>query len=88
MDNNLNIYNTKTKISSFIKADDGVIINEKYIRWIKKIDECLYVCTNPKGCNLDNTHKICKINSTYSYNKFDKYFDINSLPGKTPHSGV
>ena len=26
---------------SYLKADDNKIINEKCIRWVKKIDQCL-----------------------------------------------
>jgi len=60
----------------YIKTDDNIIINEKYIRWIKKIDDCLEVCTKTNGCSLLNkdTHKICKINSLDSYNKLNKHF--------------
>lgn len=75
MDNNLNLYNNKQQMS-YIKADDNHLINEKCIRWVKKIDECLHVCSNPNGCIVSqDTHIICKINSPYSYNKFNKYFD-------------
>lgn len=36
--------------NSFIKADDIKVINEKFIRWIQKIDQCLEVCTKHDGC--------------------------------------
>jgi hypothetical protein len=61
---------------SFIKADDNKIINEKYIRWVKKMDECLAVCSKFEGCDIEyGTHKICKINNPDSYNKLNKFFD-------------
>jgi hypothetical protein len=59
---------------SYIKADDYKIINEKYIRWIKKVDECLYVCNKLDGCSISNTHKICKLYNPDSYDKLNKYF--------------
>jgi hypothetical protein len=59
----------------FIKADDNVLINKKYIRWIKKMNDCLEVCSKSTGCNIENgdTHKICKMNNPDSYVKLN-YF--------------
>lgn len=61
----------------FIKTDDNKIINENHIRWIKKISDCLEVCTKSTGCNIESkdTHKICKINNLTSYNKLNKHFE-------------
>jgi hypothetical protein len=61
---------------SYIKADDNKIINELHIRWVKKMSECLDVCTKMTGCNIGiDTHKICKINNSESYNKLNKNFE-------------
>jgi hypothetical protein len=62
---------------SYIKADDNKIINESQIRWIKKMSECLEVCTKSIGCDIKtgSTHKICKINNSESYNKLNKNFE-------------
>jgi hypothetical protein len=65
MDDNKNIY---------IRVNDNKVINEKYIKWIKKIDECLLVCTKIEGCYDHQTHKLCKINNPDSYNKLNKHF--------------
>ena len=61
----------------YIKADDNKIINERHIKWIRKISDCLEVCTMSTGCNSTNgtTHKICKLNNLDSYNKLNKYFE-------------
>jgi len=59
---------------SFIKADNNKIINEKCIKWVKKMDECLTVCTKSNGCYPKDTHTICKINNEDSYNKLNNYF--------------
>ena len=61
---------------SFIKADDNKVINEKYIKWIKKMDECLQVCTKSTGCGIaiGDTHKICKLNNPDSYKKLNNLF--------------
>lgn len=63
--------------NSYIKADDNKIINEAQIRWIKKISDCLEVCTRSTGCSIENggTHKICKINNVDSYKKLNAFFE-------------
>ncbi len=63
--------------NSYIKTDDNKIINEKSIKWIKKIDDCLYICTKSIGCKHNNidTHKICKLNNIDSYNKLNTFFE-------------
>jgi hypothetical protein len=66
----------ETKQSSYIKTDDNRVINEKYIRWVKKINECLEVCSKSTGCSLSqDTHKICKINNSNSYHKLNQLFE-------------
>lgn len=62
---------------TYIKTDDNIIINEKCIRWVQKMDECLEVCTKSTGCNVKygHTHKICKSNNLDSYNKLNKHFE-------------
>ena len=66
----------ETNTNSYIKADNNIVINEKYIRWIKKIDECLEVCTKQSGCVPgQETQRICKINMPDSYHKLNVSFD-------------
>ena len=64
-------YNKQT----FIKVDDNTVISENYIRWIKKIDECLKICNKPAGCSDTDVHKVCKVYNADSYNKLNKYFE-------------
>jgi hypothetical protein len=61
----------------YIKTDDNKIINENHIRWVKKLNDCLEVCTKSTGCNIEckETHKICKSNNLNSYNKLNKHFE-------------
>jgi hypothetical protein len=63
--------------NSYLKTDDDRVINEKYIRWIQKINDCLEVCNKSTGCDvkLKDTHKICKLNNPTSYNKLNQYFE-------------
>jgi hypothetical protein len=60
---------------SYIKTDEDIVINEKYIIWIKKLNECLEVCAKSTGCAIGNTHKICKSNNFDSYKKLIHYFE-------------
>jgi hypothetical protein len=66
MENNTNVY---------IKTDEG-IINEKHIRWIKKINNCMEICTKSNGCIVKkNTHRVCKFYTPDSYNKLNILFE-------------
>ena len=60
----------------FIKADDNKIINKKCIVWVKKMDECLEICTKTTGCSIirNDTHKLCKLNNNDSYMDLYKWF--------------
>ena len=62
---------------TYLKADNNKIINERAIKWVKKIDECLILCTRSQGCSDkgDDTHRICKQNNYNSYMKLNKQFD-------------
>lgn len=61
----------------YIKTDDNKVLNEKYIRWIKKVDECMVICARRSGCNIDfiGIHKVCKSNSPDSYNMLNELFE-------------
>ena len=62
--------------TTFIKTDNNVIINEKAIIWVKKMNECLHVCVKSDGCTHGvNTHRICKLNSFESYSKLNNRFE-------------
>ena len=62
--------------NSYLRTDDDKIINERCITWVKKMNECLEVCTRSTGCSLkNNTHTICKTNSPSSYEKLNKHFN-------------
>jgi hypothetical protein len=66
--------NNFTNEERYLKTDDNKIINEKCIRWVKKMGDCLAVCNKADGCTISNTHRICKLNNPDSYNKLNKYF--------------
>jgi len=48
--------------TDFIRFDDGLLLNTKYIRWIKKVHDCMYICTNSDGCSQRTSHVICSSN--------------------------
>jgi hypothetical protein len=64
-----------TTSANFITADNNRIINVNCIKWAKKLDECLYICTKSAGCDgVSDMHKLCKINNSEGYNKLNKHF--------------
>ena len=62
---------------SFVKVDEDKIINENCIRWVKKMGDCLEICTRTEGCSYLTTHKLCKLNDRESYDKLNKHFEKN-----------
>jgi len=60
----------------YVKADDNKVINLRAIKWVKKINECLGICTKSLGCNdsINDLHKICKTNNPKSYEKYNEIF--------------
>ena len=62
--------------NQYLKSDDNKIINEKAIKWVKKMSDCLEVCTKSTGCSIFgvDTHRICKANNLDSYDKLNKHF--------------
>jgi hypothetical protein len=61
---------------TFIKVDDNTILNMNCIRWVKKMDECLQICSKMNGCSGKNeTHQICKINNATSFSKINRFFE-------------
>jgi len=80
------------KINTYLKTDDNTIINEKCIQWVKKIENCLFVCTKKNGCSKNHsmihlsTHKICKLQNPASYHKLNSHFTPlkNSFIETTP----
>jgi hypothetical protein len=66
----------KSHKDQYIKTDENEVINESCIRWIRKMDECLFVCNKSSGCyNNRDMFKICKINNRESYDKLNKHFE-------------
>ena len=75
MENNAPI-NASINANSYIKTDEIKVINERHIRWIKKMNDCLEVCTKGNGCAIGkDTHRICKLYTPDSYNKLNSLFD-------------
>jgi hypothetical protein len=58
-----------------MKTDDK-IINQHYIRWVKKFGECMEVCTKSDGCRAgQDTHRVSKLYSPESYDKLKRLFE-------------
>ncbi len=61
--------------AEYVKVDNNKVINLNYIRWVKKMDECLQICTKSNGCGEYDTSKLCKLNNPTSYEKINKLFE-------------
>jgi len=63
---------------TYIRADDNKRINKRYIIWVKKLDDCLYICSKTMGCGgSSDMHKVCKENNMESYKKLVKELDFS-----------
>ena len=58
----------------FIKIDNDKILDMNSIKWVKKINDCMEICTKGNGCYIGDTHKLCKANNPESYDKLNKFF--------------
>ena len=59
----------------FIQVNEHTIINESTIRWIKQMNECMYICTKSEGCiTYLDTHSVCKNIKPILYNKLKQKF--------------
>lgn len=68
---------TQTPKISYIKTDNNKIINERCIVWVKKMDECMEICTKQNGCiDYIDTHRVCKMYSSSSYDKLNNWFSL------------
>jgi hypothetical protein len=63
--------------TDFIIFDDGLVLNKNHIRWIKKIHDCMYICTKSSGCSESarSSHVICSSNENQKKD-FDKINQI------------
>jgi hypothetical protein len=75
MDNSID-KSINNNTTTYIKADNNIVVNEKYIRWIKKIDECMNICSRMNGCDINDGSilSVCKLYNPSSYNKLNKLF--------------
>lgn len=62
--------------TDLIKFHDGLVLNKKYIRWIKKVHDCMYICTKSDGCNAWSSHVICSSdeNQKKDFDKINQIF--------------
>jgi hypothetical protein len=69
----------ESNTNTYIKTDDNILINEKTIRWMRKMDDCIQICNRKKGCfsnpDMNDKHKVCKYKSPESYDKLNALFE-------------
>lgn len=59
--------------NSYIQINENLIINERCIIWVRKMGNCLEICTKPNGC-YGITHKVCKLENPLGYTKLNDKF--------------
>lgn len=64
--------------SAFVLVDNGLLINEKYIKWLEKYDECIHICNRIDGCYPAQIHQVCKTKNPTSYEKLLRHFPSSS----------
>jgi hypothetical protein len=61
----------KERNTDFIKIEGGLILNVNHIRWIRKVHDCMYICTKSDGCTSNTSHVICGSNEQQN-NDFER----------------
>lgn len=77
--------NTKINNPKFIRLDDGMILNTKFIRWMKKTSNgCIRICSKMSSCVGENeTMHICPGSKSFTivnnfYNEIDQIDSIDT----------
>ena len=69
----------------YFNLADNVIIKEAAIRWVKQLDECLYVCSRSDGCGMNyygGALKVCKKTDKQNYDILNNYLERNTVKEK------
>ena len=68
----------------YVKTDEMKYIHKNKIEWMFHSDDCLYMCSDNRGCGIDNIHTICnKINPSdfkELYKKIDETTNLYVKP--------
>lgn len=73
-------------LTGFVKTDGDKIVSVKHIQWIKKMDECMELCTTSKMCftrgPFKNTHSVCKSVNPRSYKQLEYVYSYTDAEDK------
>ncbi len=65
--------------AKYIRTDNGTLIHERAILWMRRVEECIHLCSRTVGCSehpvQGNTHRICKDFSPETYNRLKRITD-------------
>jgi hypothetical protein len=62
----------------FLCTDDDIAVNENNIVWVKRIRNCMHICTNTNGCIVKkNTHPVCQDFQPESFARLENLFSTN-----------
>ena len=55
----------------FLKAQNGMVFSENYIRWAAKYDDKIAVCIHPDGCSMREMFEVSKDKNPEDYQYLD-----------------
>jgi hypothetical protein len=66
--------------NDFVRLEKNIVLRESAIRWMKQMEECIYICSKNNGCHIDEsfqntTHRVCKSTNPTSYNRLLRHFE-------------
>ena len=66
--------------NDFVRLEKNIVLRESAIRWMKQMEECIYICSKSNGCHIDEsfqntTHRVCKSTNPTSYNRLLRHFE-------------
>ena len=64
----------------YVKTDEMKYIHKNKIEWMFHFEDCLYMCSDNRGCGIDNIHTICnKINPSHFKELYKKIDETTNL---------
>lgn len=62
----------------FLKAQNGMVFSENYIRWAAKYDNKIAVCIHPDGCSIHQMFEVSKDKNPDDFQYLDDLLGFDS----------
>lgn len=62
----------------FLKAQNGMVFSENYIRWAAKYNNKIAVCIHPDGCSIHEMFEVSKDTNPEDYQYLDDLLGFDS----------